>query len=405
METRAAQQNFLNNKIFRLLSWILFGAGILLFAARLLSVPESGIDFRQDFQAARLLMAGNSIYAEVSPQNNHPPFVALLFLPMALLPYTAAVLLWSGISLALYLWSGSIVLRQLQIVLRTEWKAALVGAALAWYPFQGHIALGQISLLIVFLLIAAWAALRNRRNIVAGALVGLACLIKLFPGFILLYLMLHRKWEALVAAFVTLTAGGLLTWALVGSQDILAYFTQIAPSNAQDYYTFPINVSIAGGISRLFMEGPWVEPIIHSPTVTTILMVLSHGVIITLLAIFIRRSNQVNGGGDAGYAVTCIVMLLVSPITWAHIFPLLMLPLGIFLKNIQEKPSSGLQLMGILTFMLVSLPGLGTGYALMRYFEPDRIPWYAGLILLYPTVGLILTAVLTVISLPRRLRT
>src|SRR4051794_26501814 len=163
---------------------IVFGVLLLLFR---LSNATLDADFSQDYLASQALLRGQTLY---NPEfyNNHPPFDMLLILPLALLSYYTAFLIWSGLAMICYGAIGLIVSRELNIALAPHWVALMVGLALCWPPFQEQMALGQWSLLIAASLIGCWALLRHGRDRLAGVLLGFACLIKLFPGLLIIYL-------------------------------------------------------------------------------------------------------------------------------------------------------------------------------------------------------------------------
>jgi alpha-1,2-mannosyltransferase len=392
----AAQEG--RSTILKFAIWILLGLGILLLIIRLVEVPRTGYDFRQDYLAAQHLLSGSSIYSDFQPENNHPPFTPLLFIPFSLLPFGFAILFWSMLSILFYMLSAWIVLKELNITLPLEWKAALIGIGLAWYPFQGHIALGQLSLLIVVCLVSCWALLRRGNQYAAGCLLGFACLIKLFPAAIFLYLILRKRWRAVLSAVFVIAIGGVLTWAAVGTQDILHYFQVIAPKNASDYATFPVNVSLAGVISRLFVDGLWVRPVVSSPILSKLFITAVNLIIVLFLGRFIINARKRSIADDAAFGMTCIGMLLLSPITWAHIFPILILPLGILFKLLTEHRKQALQLITLIAVVLVSLPDVDIGYGLMQLYDPNRIPWYAGIILAIPTIGLLTISILLILA-------
>ena len=58
--------------------------------------------------------------------------------------------------------------------------------------------------LVMLLLVGVWTADREQHPLIAGALLAAAIAIKLFPGFLLLYFLLQRKWLALAATCVGL---------------------------------------------------------------------------------------------------------------------------------------------------------------------------------------------------------
>jgi hypothetical protein len=370
-----------------IIGFTLIIVGSLLLLTWLRSLVAAPSDFTQDYRAAQALRAGQSIYSDY---NNHPPFDALLFVPLTLLPYDVAIVLWSVMSSLSYLWISRIILHELRINLAGHWIVLGAGLALCWYPFQAHIALGQLSLLVITCIIGSWALLRHQRDWLAGALLGLACLIKLFPGMIILYLLLRQRWRAVGASLVVLVIGWLLTLLIVGSDDLLRYFLQIVPQNATQVGPFPINVSLIGVISRLLVDGLWVRPLIVAPQAASLLIALSGLGLLVLLARQVRRIPTTQHGNDTAFALVCLAMLLVSPLTWQHIFPLLALPFGLLLRNLQRWPDQRNLRLCLLSLASVSLPDIEIARALMQHYAPYRMPWFVALLLLAPTGGLLL---------------
>jgi hypothetical protein len=380
-----------SRRIFILLCWVLLVTSFFLFVFRLVRAEETSYDFKQDYWAAKHLLWGNSIYSDKTAQNNHPPFNAVLFTPLALLTYKASIFAWSLLSIIFYFWAGIIVIRTLQIRLKTEWSLILVASALAWYPFQIHIALGQLSLLITICIIGAWSSLIKHKDLTAGLLIGVAALIKLFPIMIIGFLILSKRGKAAWTALLVFLCGILLTWTLVGQDDFLNYFLAVAPNNGREYATFPINASLSAAAGRTFLAGHWVSPMIHSPALATIAYLAAASLVLLFTGIYVLKTRQQAQGVDTGLAMTCVGMLLVSPITWEHSFSILLLPFGLLLQAILTRPRRSIKLLFWAAVALTSLPTVNIGYALVNFFEPEQIPWQAGLLLLYPTLGLIFT--------------
>ena len=104
---------------------------------------------------------------------NHPPFEALLFAPLARLPYVAAYLVWAVFNLALILglW---ILLRPRLPSLHAFLPALPLLAMFAFFPVVIALLQGQDSILLLFLYALAFSALATGRNFVAGVCLGLA---------------------------------------------------------------------------------------------------------------------------------------------------------------------------------------------------------------------------------------
>ncbi len=391
------------------IGWTLIVIGVLLLAVRMREITLFAADFTQDYLAAQALRAGQSIYfatenlsatalgmghglQSVSPGNNHPPFDAVLFVPLTLLPYDVAALLWSVLSVLFYFFSGYVLLRELGLALARHWLVLLIGLALCWYPFQVHIALGQWSILVTTCLILSWLLLRRQRSGLAGVLLGAAVLFKLFPGFLLFYLLLRRRWRAAGAMLLTVAAGALLTLVVVGPDDVIRFFQQVAPRNTAVSGPSAVNYALTGVFSCLFVDGPEVRPLVVAPEIAAWLVALGTLGLVIAFAYRTWRAPATLRGEDTAYALACLTMLLVSPITWLHTFPLLALPLGLlvqdWLRDPHRRPArSGLF---VLIWVVFSLPYIQLRFVLSLLYGFERIPWFAAWVLFAPTGGLLL---------------
>lgn len=153
---------------------------------------------------------------------NHPPFEALLFAPLARLPYVAAYLVWAVFNLALILgfWK---LLRPRLPSLHGLLPGLPLLAMFAFFPLITALLQGQDSILLLFLYGLAFLALETRRAFVAGLCLGMAVFkFQLVLPFVLV-LLIRRQWRA-VAGFVVTACGLLLvSAAVVGWSGVMAY--------------------------------------------------------------------------------------------------------------------------------------------------------------------------------------
>ncbi len=435
-------------RLIELAGWLLIIFGLLVVVQRMIAVMTISSDFTQDYLAAQALRAGISIYTDftnypILPQdypqaalfatpeqvnNFHPPFMALLFWPLTFLPYDVAITLWNILSIVCYLGVGAIIGRELYIKLARHQFILLLGLALCWYPFAAHIALGQISLQLILSLIGCWALLRHGRPRLAGVLLGFACLLKLFPGLIVAFLLfiglrnllrslpyaqapndlnllqliqqltLRRvlanlrepHWQAATTAIVVIAAGTLLVLLTVGRADMLHYSREAVPQQLEAFRAFVINHALAGPINRLLTDGPWVRPIVVAPLVAGLLNTLGRLTVLAIIAYQVWRLPATRRGDDIAFSLAFIAMLLISPLTWQHVFPVLALPFGLLLKPLLEGYSLRKLVWYLLPLLMLSLPDIEIARALMAYYEPYRMPWYTSLLLLVPFMSLLL---------------
>lgn len=379
------------NIIYLFLGIVLLVAGIYGLSVRMRCVQHTSIDFMQDYEALQNLLGGMSIYdQQAGTINYHPPTAVVFLLPLARLPYPVAAKLWGFFSLACFLILVWVIVRELEISLPIQWLLILMGALFCWDPLQNHISQGQFSIFISLSITLAWKNLRKKKELVGGILLGLACLMKLFPGLFIIYLIIRRKWVGLVSMFFVIGMGGLLTLAIVGFDDFWLYFTTIIPQDIHNFIVYPLNSSAHGMFSRFFTTNPWISPIVHAPWVDTLLInFVSIGLVVTL-ALLVYRLPPSLPGNDLAFSLHIPIMLLLSPLTWGHANILLLLPLGLLFKNQRLYNLNTSQMFFIVVFILLSLPDIYLARFLMATFAPYRPPWYAGLLMLGNTVGMVI---------------
>jgi hypothetical protein len=298
-------------------------------------------DFFQEWASARNRFEGLPVYADQNETvelylgyraphmlryNGHPPTSVLLVVPLAGLAYSDAFLAWALVSLAALGLSVVLIVRQLPLGL-TAWSVLpLLALLLLCNPFRQHLNQGQLNLVILLLLTAAWAAERSGRPVTAGALVGTATAVKLFPGFVFLYFVARRQGRALVAGAATVLVLTGLTVLVLGPDAYRDYITVALP-NLEQYRVWWPNLSLAGFWHKLFNSaGSKVVPLWQNPALAWTATLLSALAVTGLTAWAAWRSRS-RPECDLAFALVVEAMLLVSPITWDHYFTILFLPL------------------------------------------------------------------------------
>jgi hypothetical protein len=364
--------------------------GIYLLIFRVDYIELNSADLFQDYVAAQQFLLHDSIYSDISIPNYHPPFVAILIAPLALIPYRSVVLIWSGITILLYFLAGWIILKELHIRLSIKYRMVLIGFALCWYPFQAHIALGQWSIQIGVCIILGWMFLRHGKDYAAGFLFGFACLIKLYPGLIAIYLLFNKRWKALVVLISVVIFGLLISGLLLGPQDIIYYFSNIASRGSTDFSTFPCNYSIFGILGKFFYDGNWVKPIIISHLPISLVAFILDILLLVILVRFMFQLPSDQFSSDIKFSMTIITMFFISPVTWQHMLTILILPIGLLISKFQGRRTKSFYILSLFALVLFSIPDIQVGNLLMNLYYPYRTPWYIGIVFLSADVGLVI---------------
>ena len=379
---------------------IILIVGLLVNTSLLVNYGNESSDFVSDYFPAYSLRNGGAIYGEdianlekkmlgaSKIQNFHPPFNALLFLPFSFLPYNKAFVVLGVMSLILLLLINQLVVRGLE--LNNEWFLNYACFTLCWYPVLCCLILGQSSMIIAACLIGGWFNLRLKKEYIAGFLFAIATLMKLFPGLVLLYLLILKQWRALIAMVSFIVIGLSLTAFIVGLDDMRTYAVIMVFRDIDDYRGYVLNHSIGGIVTRLFGKPMgWFEPLVELPYIASLLIILLSIGILIYTTLKLREMAAKKERADDAFALTLVTMLLLSPITWSHIFPVLILPMGLLLREYIDEPSPKTLRLFLFILFLVSLPDVIIARSLMSIYYPFKMPLYGRILTLGPSVGIV----------------
>jgi hypothetical protein len=176
-----------------------------------------------DIQALRDLARSENLHFLVGSGYSYPLPFAIFMVPFAMLPFSVSLVLFMGISIAVFgltvaIWIGWAHGWEPALARR---RLALALAAGLCPPVFGSVASGQANLILMPLLagglVLALSGEAGRRAI-GGVLLGFAAIVKLVPGIVVVPFVIGRRWGAaagtIVAALGTLVAATLVApWA------------------------------------------------------------------------------------------------------------------------------------------------------------------------------------------------
>jgi hypothetical protein len=228
---------------------VLASVALLLFVVEQLNGRFWMNDFRVYYGAAQALLAGEALYGVAHGLDSglfkYAPFMALVYVPFALLPYGVAA------SLQYLLIAGAFIGAVLRAdrLLRTH---LLHGRAAAHLPLfltalvgvvhlHRELHLGNINVMLLWLLLLALEQLLNGRERSAGLLIGLALLAKPHFAILLPLLALRGRIQVLVTTILVVVAGLLvpgLFLGLKGNTELLGQWLDVmGQHNAALIYT------------------------------------------------------------------------------------------------------------------------------------------------------------------------
>ena len=307
-----------------------------------------GYDFSFYWAAASHLVQGQPIYSATQlagpypPQGQDgflypPPFAAVLAPLAAVLPSDPRTVnwLWFAIGLVILVVSVLAVARAEGLggsgarfaILRGRGAWWPVAGALALPPVVAELVLGNVHLEILGLLSLAWLGIRrDSRNgeLAAGAAIGVAAVIKVFPGLLVLWLLASRRYRAAAAAVGAAVLLALVTLPITGIQPWLDYPTVLANLGAPSDTTDTLAPTI------------WLAPILGFALARALVTVAGVALVV-VLGWRARRSAapsaaatpwaSPNAALAASFAAAIAASVLIAPAVYQHYLAILVLPL------------------------------------------------------------------------------
>lgn len=288
-------------------------------------------DFRAYYTAATAVLGGEP-FVGASPgipgvSYVYPPISVLLFVPQAAAgSWWVAFLLQMVVNVLAGLGLGYLTIRFIETHrgrLPTKDRALIVAFCLGTAPAAAVLGLGQVDLLVAVAIAGAFVALEHDHESVAGAALGGAALVKVFPVVLGVWLVWRRAWRAVTTAIVTGVSGLVLGAVLFGVDAYTAYFEVLAGRSRVSEFAGTVSPNFfALTLYRPFSQLlPSVDPLLYGPLAVAVLAVP-----VTLVAV---RQDGVTDRLST-YLVAVVAMVLMSPasnclyVVYAY-FPLLSL--------------------------------------------------------------------------------
>jgi hypothetical protein len=347
-------------------------------------------DYTQDYLSARHLMRGGSMYDPLPPsdgtpeftggsENDHPPLYVLALAPLALLPYNLAAVALGWMGLAAGVAAAWVVGRE--VFGNPLWAVVLLllhpGVAECTWS-------GNVSLILLLVVVVAWRAFRRQADVSGGVLLAVLAAWKLYPALLAVGLVLARRWRA---AVTTCVGGGVILGAqlaVVGWGDHVRFVTERVPANSAEFTGHGFNLSLPGLAHRLFGPpcdaSPWHGRLCVSPTTARVLAGGLQLLILVTAGMRVRRHPT----PDDLFAVLVPAMLLICPLTWSHALPMLMITVAL----LATEAGGGVRRVALIgSTLALYLPGRYSVEGLLSLF--GEVNWAGGLLLCLPTAGVL----------------
>jgi len=393
-------------------SWVVVGAvavsfffilkGYAIPLSRVINDTRSFIEFRVPYITARDLLRGQNPYNYLAPPSQRrtvdpelgidrngsgyfPLIELLLYAPFVSLDFSAAKVAWLTFNFLLA-WLSIILLLGLRRVQRNlENVAGMVLFVLAFVPLMRSLDNGQVNIVILCLLIAAMAALSRGQEILAGFLFSVASLIKPFLGIVFVGLLLRHRWKPFFAGLVSSVLLALISLLLFGFAVHLDFVHEVMEQvYAPAWWS---NQSLPAFFQRIFATDPSFQehvPWIYMPDTARMLSLLSTALLLAIGIFLTVRYKQVPVVFNLSFWL--VTGFLVSPQSFDHYFPWLLIPLSFFFFEPDGYPEQKRPFIVMACYLMLAFPSVK--WSSLRFVQHG--PWLLvtgcqtyGLLLLY----------------------
>lgn len=238
--------------------WTLLGLALLYSAVVIPVGIHRGGDLVGEILQSDRLLRGLPLYAQHPEKGAYwPPFALVALTPLALVArwsMAAAQSLWAVFNVWCVVWCLGYTGR------RWSWGVAVLSLLAVAKPLQGNFEHQNITVVLLYLVMLCHRALEQDAATRAGLWAGVATALKAFPGLLLVYFLLRRRWRSLLGGSLiagALTVGSLLRYGPAGAVDTAwSWFTtsRTAPILA-GFGTQPLGNLLHAGLS---LGGSWV---------------------------------------------------------------------------------------------------------------------------------------------------
>lgn len=259
---------------------------------------------------ARAFLEGDNLYTRsyevggIALPFTYPPLAAILFIPVALVPYPVALVGWTLASAVLLWWCLVIVLRHAVPAVNHRVIATwILPLALLAEPVRETLGFGQINIILMALVLAD--TLTRRPWLPRGVLIGLAAAIKLTPAVFILVFLVRRQWRDAAVTFLS-GVGFTLAAALVSWRNSWTYWLDTLTDTGRiGGEAYASNQSIRGVLARLAEPGEQVDRLLW--------LVLVIGALGLIIVAMLRAQTML-----ATVLLASTAALLCSPVSWSH---------------------------------------------------------------------------------------
>jgi hypothetical protein len=345
-----------------------YAAGKIVRAGMAASLYDQGLQFRvqREFAPDVIIRHGPLPYI-------HPPFEALLFVPLTFLPYFSAYLVWDGLNAAMLILA--LLLLRPHIPLLRKSFAICALAVFVYFPAFVCLFQGQDMIIVLLLLALVYSSLQKGRYAQAGLWLGAGVFRPQLVVPIVLILLFDRRFRSVLGFACSALAASLISIATVGWREFLDYprYVWQLEQHLGRGAILPTAMPNLRGFVAIFTRDGYA---------LSLILTFAGSLFLLILTILLFRRAEHAERLDLAFSAAVLVSILVSYHAFMYDLSLLLLPV-LFLVNfaVSKKRdmhwSSTLPIALLFFTPLLMLLALGLGR--LNFLVPVLLLWLSGM--------------------------
>ena len=355
-------RRFNNSLGFRVSLWAFVVTATVFSALPLLRYlrGHSIFDYELWYATGKHVLAGDEIYFFRAGKYDfmYPPPCALFLADASLLGQGGLISLLVAINSVAWFCSAKLSAKLVasQRAVTTVWLYLVPSLLVIVYIWSSY-HLGQPNLVLLALMLGAFATLCTKREMVAGGLIAVAAAIKAFPVIAIIYLVYRRHWRAAVSLVATLVflililpapfRGFERAWHDLEkwSAGMSKYSEVSVGQRPMRSYTWK-NQSLIGVSNRLLRHvdadaasAPH-QPVyvnfadLKFPVLNGIIFSAALALGILFIAVMPRRDMRTADSDAIEFALLLLLMLMITPLSFGYFYSWLMLPFAVITQRV-----------------------------------------------------------------------
>ena len=308
-------------------------------------------DFGVCFQGGKRILRGETLYRveDGHLQFKYSPLAAVFFSAFTPLSFEGAKVMWFILELIFFVGALSLSLGFLQVRGRIRVWLAVAGFLVTARFLGRELELGQVNLLILFLLTAGLFFFLGRKEAGAGLLWGATLFFKPYVLVLVPYLLIKKKWKTLLVG-LALSISGLAVPALFygpkGNFRVLREWWNSLSQSTPSLLVSYDNSSLLAFILKLFPTGSYLMP--------QFIFLLAVIILAFCFLWMMRRGRSVQSDAPEILEAAFLFILIpfLSPLGWYYNYLYSLLGILLLLHSI-KKFRPGLRTLLIVNFILI----------------------------------------------------